>query len=222
VVILFKALSLFWFESALLFLLPCLFTISIILIFFGIKNILKYAKELFFAIFLFFPTEQFESVIEDLTQITVIIAKSASYLLYYVGFNVVSQGNQVILSLPNLGEFKAIVNYPCAGLPMVLLNLKLALLLISLFSMKKIHRILAPLISVGIGLILGTIRVCIMTLAIPNPTRFDYWHGSEGSQIFSTIGMALVFAYWYWVMQQQETSNNTYSDVANFKYESEK
>ncbi|GAB4534775.1 MAG: hypothetical protein Tsb0014_21200 [Pleurocapsa sp.] len=219
-VVLFKTLSLFWFESALLFLLPCLFTVSLILIFFGIKNILKYAKELFFAGFLFFPTAQFESVIQNLTKVTVIIAKLASYLLYYFGFDVVSQGNQVLLSIPDRGEFRAIVNYPCAGLPMVMLNLKLALLLISIFSLPRIHRILAPLISVGIGLILGTIRVSIMTLAIPNPARFDYWHGTDGSQIFSTIGMALVFTYWYWVMQQQETSNDndTYSktkDLSN-------
>jgi len=201
--ILSKITTLFWFESTLLPLFPLSSAIALALIASGFGGMIQYRRELFFAWFLFFPEGVIGHFIDNIVQITILNAKFASYFLYYIGFNVVSQGNQVILSLPELGEFKAIVDYPCAGIPMILLMLKLALLLISFASMSRQERWIIPLFAIACGFLLGVIRVCILTLLIPNPTRFDYWHGAQGSQIFSTLAITIFAGFCYWILERK-------------------
>lgn len=202
--ILSKALSLFWFESILLPILPITAAIALGLMASGLKGLGQYFQELFFAWFLFFPTGVIGFFIDGIVHITVLNAKLASYFLYYVGFNVASQGNQVLLSLPELGNFKAIVDYPCAGVPMILLMLKLSLLLVSLITLSSKQKILIPMFSIGLGFFLGVIRVCILTLSIPNPTQFDYWHGAPGSQIFSTLAIVIFAGFCYWFLETKQ------------------
>ena len=138
--VLVKTTTLFWFESTLLPLFPITIAIALTLITSGFKGFSQYRWELFFAWFLFFPEGVIGRFIDSIVQITILNAKFSTYLLYYLGFDVASYGNWVLLSLPELGQFKAIVDYPCAGVPMILLMLKLALLLISFASLSKLER----------------------------------------------------------------------------------
>ncbi len=202
--ILSKALSLFWFESTLLPILPISAAIALGLMASGLKGLGQYFQELFFAWFLFFPTGVIGFFIDGVVHITVLNAKLASYFLYYVGFNAASQGNQVLLSLPESGNIEAIVDYPCAGVPMILLMLKLSLLLVSLITLSSKQKILIPMFSIGLGFFLGVIRVCILTLSIPNPTQFDYWHGAQGSQIFSTLAIVIFAGFCYWFLETKQ------------------
>ena len=64
---------------------------------------------------LFFPTDVIGNFIDNIVRITALNAKFANYLLYFLGFKVANQDNEVMLSLPNLGEYRAIIDYPCAG-----------------------------------------------------------------------------------------------------------
>ena len=199
-----KALNLFWFESPLLPLLPFSTAIALALIASGFKGLTQYKQELFFAWFLFFPEGVIGHFIDRLVQITLLNAKFATYVLYYLGFDVASQGNQVLLSLPELGEFRAIVDYPCAGVPMILLMLKLGLLLIAFTSLSRQEKLLIPSFSIVLGFFLGVIRVTILTLLIPNGERFAYWHGSQGSQIFSTLAIAIFAGFCYWILEKKQ------------------
>lgn len=201
-----KTITLFSFESILLPLLPLTSAVALALVASGIKGLSQYFRELFFAWFLFFPTGVIGRFIDGIIHITIINAKVSTYLLYYVGFDVSSHGNEVILRLPELGKFKAIVDYPCAGVPMILLILKLALLLISFVSLKKNQQILIPSFSLILGFLLGVTRVCILTLLIPNQAQFDYWHGVEGSQIFSTLAITIFSGFCYWILQKNQQS----------------
>ena len=202
--ILSKALSLFWFESTLLPILPISAAIALCLMASGLKGLGQYLQELFFVWFLFFPTGVIGLFIDGVVHISVLNAKLATYFLYYVGFNVASQGNQVLLSLPEAGNVEAIVDYPCAGVPMILLMLKLSLLLVSLITLSSKQKILIPIFSIGLGFFLGVIRVCILTLSIPNPTQFDYWHGAQGSQIFSTLAIVIFAGFCYWFLETKQ------------------
>ena len=210
--ILYKTLNLFWFESSLLSLVPFSAAIAIALIAAGFKGLYQYRRELFFAWFLFFPTGVIGYTIDRYVRITVLNAKVATYILYYFGFDVASQGNEVLLSLSGLGNFRAVVDYPCAGVPMILLMLKLALLLIAFIPFDRVLQITIPLVSVAIGFILGVIRVCILTLMIPQPKNFDYWHGSNGSQIFSTLGIIIFATFCHCLMQRQTLQAATTSN----------
>lgn len=207
-ILLIKSTTLFSFEATLIPLIPFFAAISLALISSGIRGIGQYKKEIFFAWFLFFPTGVIGHFIDGLIQITVLNAKLATYILYYVGFNVANQGNQVILALPELGQFKAIVDYPCAGVPMILLMLKLSLLLVCFFPFNKSQKILIPTVSVAIGFTLGVIRVCILTLLIPQPAKFDYWHGSSGDGIFSTLAVVIFSGFAYWMLEKANSSVN--------------
>lgn len=201
--ILAKTSTLFWFESSLLSLLPLSAAIALALIASGFIGLGQYIQELFFAWFLFFPTGVIGHFIDNLVHITILNAKFATYLLYYCGFEVATQDNQVILSLPELGNFKAIVDYPCAGMPMILLMLKLALILISLITLSPQKRLLITSFSMLLGFLLGVIRVSILTLLISYPSRFNYWHGSSGSQIFSTLAIVIFSVFCYWLLEGQ-------------------
>ena len=193
-----KITTLYSFEATLIPLLPFIAAISLALISSGTRGLAQFKKEIFFAWFLFFPSGVIGHFIDGLIKITVLNAKFATYVLYYVGFNVANQGNEVILALPQIGQFRAVVDYPCAGVPMILLMLKLSLLLVCFFPLTKAKKFLIPAVSVAIGFTLGVIRVCILTLLIPQPAQFEYWHGSNGDQIFSTLAIIIfaVFAYW--------------------------
>ena len=206
--ILAKTFTLFWFESVLIPLLPISATIALALIASGFTGLGQYFRELFFAWFLFFPTGVIGRFLDGIVHITILNAKFATYFLYYLGFDVTSTGNQVLLSLPKLGEFIAIVDYPCAGVPMILLMLKLSLLLVSFVPLPKNQRLLIPLFSVVLGFLLGVIRVCILTLLIPNQAPFDYWHGAQGSQIFSTLAITIFSGYCYWILEHKPVISN--------------
>lgn len=200
-----KTFTLFWFESSLLSLLPFCGLIALCLIASGFKGLSQYTQELFLAWFLFFPTGVIGYFVDSVLQITILNAKFASYLLYYLGFDVVSQGNEVLLSLPHLGTFKAIVDYPCAGVPMILLLLKLALLVILFVPIPDLQKIYIPLLAIVFGFLLGVVRVCILTLLIPNIDHFNYWHGAQGDQIFSTIAIVSFAAFCYFILETNHT-----------------
>ena len=202
IIIIIKTISLFNFESNLLSLIPFCAGLSLALIASGFKGLGQYGQELFFAWFLFFPTGVIGNFIDNIVRITVLNAKFATYFLYYLGFNVTNRGNEVLLSLPNLGDYKAIVDYPCAGVPMILLMLKLSLLLVSFFPVEKSQRFSIPMVSIAIGFFLGVVRVCILTLVIPEQATFDYWHGTEGSQIFSTLAIMIFSGFAYWLLNR--------------------
>lgn len=213
-IVLFKLVTLFWFESIIISLTPICFAVGLALIASGVRGLRQYWQELFFTLFLFFPSEALGYAIDNLIQIKILTAKFATYFLYYFGFQVVNQGVDILLFLPNLGEFRASVNYSCTGMTMILLMLKLALLGVCFYPTSRTKTIFIPSLSIGLGFILGVIRVCILTLVLPNRDRFDYWHGYQGAQIFSTVGIMIFAGVCYWLLLQQESpSQNAVREV---------
>lgn len=202
-IVVIKSLTLLSFEDYFIFLIPVSSILGLSLITSGFSGIWQNRRELFLAGVIFFPTEVIGIVLEKSISVTILNAKVASYLLYYVGFNITNTGNKISLVLPEIGNFQAIVNYSCSGMPMIILLLKLALALIFLFSFGKKQSVLILILSIITGFILGVIRVCILVLLIPQKTNFDYWHGNDGSQIFSTLAIMLFCGFSYWWIQKQ-------------------
>ena len=205
-IVLFKLITLFWFESIIISLMPIYFAFALALIASGFRGLRQYWQELFLALLLFFPSDALGYAINNFIQVKILTAKFATYFLYYFGFQVVNQGADILLSLPDLGEFRASVNYSCTGMTMIILMLKLALLAVCFFPVTKAQAMLIPSLSIGLGFILGVIRVCVLTLVLPNPTRFDYWHGDQGAQIFSTVGIMIFGAFCSWLLQHSKSS----------------
>jgi cyanoexosortase A len=202
--VLIKSLTLYWFESNLfVYLASFISFLGIALIASGIKNIKQYWLEIFFSGFLFIPTTFFGFWFND--QISLATAKISAYLLYYLGFNTVSKGIQILLHLPNQGDFIAEVNYFCTGILMMGLMLKLALLLASFVPMKQWQRFWFATLALAVGFFLGVIRVSILTLTVPNPEQFAFWHGNEGAQIFSTLSIIIFSLFCYPTLNQPKS-----------------
>ncbi|BAU63917.1 hypothetical protein STA3757_12860 [Stanieria sp. NIES-3757] len=208
--ILFKSVSYFWFES-LLFLpfTPFFGFLGIIAIASGFKGLKQYWLELLLSGLLFFPSDKLGWWFNQLFQTQIITAKFANYLLYYLGFNTISQSYNILLHLPEKGYFTASVNYACTGVSMMILMFKLTLLLESLVMMKMLQRFLLPIAAVVIGFVLGAIRVSIMTVLLPEPAKFDYWHGTEGAQIFSTLAILIFSSICYLALNKQKLDSVT-------------
>lgn len=202
-IVVIKSLTLLSFENSLAFLIPFFTIFGLSLLTSGFSGILQYTRELFLTGVLFFPEEVMGMFLEKSISVTILNAKLATYFLYYIGFDVINTGNKVLLSLPNIGDFQAIVNYSCSGMPMIILLLKLALALIFLFPFSSKQRILIPILSIITGFMLGVIRVCILTLLIPQPMSFDYWHGNDGAQVFSTLAIMIFCGSAYCFVQKQ-------------------
>ena len=90
---------------------------------------------------------------------------------------------------------------------MILLMLKLSLLLVSFLPLAQSQRFAIPMVSIAIGFLLGVVRVCILTLVMPEQATFDYWHGSVGSQIFSTVAIIIFSSYTYWILHRDGLLN---------------
>jgi cyanoexosortase A len=202
-IVLVKSVSLFWFESSLFLpFAPFFGFLGLVAIASGFKGLKQYWLELLLVGLLFFPSDRFGWLFNKYFHIQMLTAKFASYLLYYLGFNTTSQNQDVLLNLSTGKHFVASVNYSCTGVSMIMLMLKLALLLESLLAMKRLQRFLFPIAAVAIGFVLGSIRVSIMTVLLPEPDKFNYWHGTEGAQIFSTLAILLFSGFCYLVLKE--------------------
>ncbi|MFM2431614.1 MAG: hypothetical protein RLZZ511_2827 [Cyanobacteriota bacterium] len=117
-------------------------------------------------------------------QIKAFIARTAAWLMHYMGSNLFVQDNQIYL---NTGVVS--IEYACTGIPIlvVLLQLTVLILIIFEFHLGEILQIILGVVL--IALMLAVVRVVIMASLIQYPEAFDYWHGSAGGQIFSTIGL---------------------------------
>jgi cyanoexosortase A len=199
-----KSVSLYWFES-IIFLpfTPFFGCLGLAAIASGYKELKQYWLELLLVCLLFLPSDTLGWLFNKYFHIQTLTAKFAAYLLYYLGFNITSQNQDVFLNLSTGEHFIASVNYSCTGVSMIMLMLKLTLLLESLLKMKRWQHFLFPIAAVAIGFVLGSIRVCIMTLLLPQPDKFNYWHGTDGAQIFSTAAILIFFGFCYLILNKK-------------------
>lgn len=207
-IVLYKSIFLFWFESSLFLPFTTFFALfGLLAIAFGLKQLKQYWLELLLASLLFMPSDTLGWWFNQFFHLQLITAKFTNYLLYYLGFNTISRGHTIILWLAPNKYYSAVVNYACTGTSMIMLMFKLALCLESCVVMKPLQRLIFPIAAIVIGFLLGSIRVSIMTILLPEPNKFNYWHGAEGAQIFSTLAIFIFSSFCYLLLQK---SNNNF------------
>ncbi|MBD2325538.1 archaeosortase/exosortase family protein [Alkalinema sp. FACHB-956] len=202
--LLFKCLSLFQCESDFVRIFPIWAVLSLGLIASGWK-FHQYAREgLLVATLIIPPGVIFRLVdvsIGDL--IRLVIAKLASLFLYYAGYNSVQIGVKISLN-NNIIE----VGYPCTGIPMMVLLIQLTIVFNLMTQFSKIHKILLLGFTVVMSVILSSVRVMIMALVVKDQAAFDYWHGAQGAQIFSTIAFILFALACRWLLSRSSAEAN--------------
>jgi exosortase/archaeosortase family protein len=83
------------------------------------------------------------------------------------------------------------------------LLLQLALLLILVFPTNLLNKILLPSIAVFLAFIINIFRLALMALLVASSNReaFEFWHGSTGAQIFSTLSILAFGFFCHFIMQ---------------------
>ncbi len=132
---------------------------------------------------------------------SLVTAKFASYLLWYLGFDVTRQGTSLYLTGGAVN-----VRAGCSGLETMLYMLSLALLTLAIFPAKQYQKILVPLVAVVLGFILNGLRVSLMAILVDasNWPALTYWHDGEGSFVFSAIGSLLLGLFWVFLINKNE------------------
>ncbi|MFN6224152.1 MAG: cyanoexosortase A system-associated protein [Dolichospermum sp.] len=174
-----QEISIFW------YFLPLITSVGFALLASGFQGIKQFRRYL--VITAIFPlVEILVKLLGILIKITVISAKFTSFLLWYLGFDSSTQGTLVYV---NNGIIDVLSE--CTAIPLLILLLKVSFLLIILFPsfLKNIY--LPFILSVVISGVFSVIRLAIIALVVTDKPAFNYWHGSQGGDIFALLSFLL-------------------------------
>ena len=184
--VLLKSISLFWFEAYFLKVSPLLVALGLGLLASGVKGLKQYWRELLFVLLLCIPEGLFLQIVDKLFNVSVLTAKFAVFILWYLGFEASGQGINVVLP-----KGYVYVETACTGTSTALLLIKFSVLFILTFPTDWLKKILVLLGAVFIAFITSVIRVALMAVFVSNKEVFDYWHGSQGNQVFTTTSILI-------------------------------
>lgn len=126
-------------------------------------------------------------------------AKASAYLLWYLGADVVLQGTHI-----GLAGRAVNVTPECAGSDTITYLLGIGLLTLLLFPPpRRASYIPVLLMALAVAFLTNVVRIALLVElnTAPNPARFNYWHSSEGAQLFGVIAI-MVFAGAYYLLQR--------------------
>jgi cyanoexosortase A len=201
VLVLLKSLSLFWYESSLLKVLPLAAALGVGLLATDFTGLKQFWREFVIVFLLVIPGGLLSSAVESLVQLNLLTAKIVAFFLWYCGFEVSRQGVNILLSTGSVE-----VRGGCSGFQSMFLLFRLAVLYLLMFPTNWVKTLLVPTAAVGIAFAVNVIRVALMALlvAFSNPESFEYWHKGTGSQIFSMIAVIAFGLLCSLLIQQDE------------------
>jgi cyanoexosortase A len=116
-------------------------------------------------------------------------AKAAAIILWYLGLNVSTQGQDLQL------EHSGVSVYPgCSGMESILQLLNLGIVFCTMFLPRWPLWGLVEGMAIVVGFIVNACRVALMAYLSVYSTQaaFEYWHRGTGSLIFSTLAVSLL------------------------------
>ena len=187
---------------------PCLFpffsAFGLALIASGFKGLKQYWQELLLLLLLAVPNVLASWLVDY--HPSLLTAKFASYFLWYFGFDVTRQGASIYLPTGAVNVYAG-----CSGLETMLYMLSLSLLTLAIFPAKRYQKVLVPVVAVLLGFLVNSARVSLMAILVASGDQqaFGYWHGGEGSFVFSAIGSLLFGMFWVFLINRNEEAAKT-------------
>ena len=181
---------------------PFLCGLGLSLIAVGFQDLKQYWRELVILFFHGIPSVITLPVVGIVTSIT---AKFAYYSLWYVGFNVTSEGNYV--SLPTGRVF---VYGGCSGMEAMNYLLGLSVVCLLMFPTKQ-NKALVIAVAVAFGFIINVFRVAGMALLVASNRLdlFKYWHEGEGSLVVGMIAVILFGIFYQYMLKRDSQISQT-------------
>ncbi len=187
---------------------PLILGLGVCLLACGRNSLNKYRREL---ILLSLPA--LYPLISSLVKaggITLWTARVSSFLLWAAGFSVHQEG--YIITLPR-GRVEVLG--ACAGVDGVLLMLTITVLFFMLVPLKLTQKVMALFVAFCITFILNCLRVSILALLADahQLDSFTYWHGGNGSLVFSMISVGLFGGFCWFAYVRKVLEENCQEDA---------
>jgi cyanoexosortase A len=123
----------------------------------------------------------------------------AGYALWYLGVD-------VSVKVPYIAVSGTVVEITpeCAGVDTITYLMGFALLALLLFPVPHRGWWKVLVLAAAVGFFTNVTRIAILAVlsALDDPAHFDYWHTSEGSQVFGVAALA-AFSLVYWLLQRR-------------------
>lgn len=190
-------------SSYFLRLAPFLSGLGLSLIAVGFQNLKQYWRELLILFFQGVPSVITAPFSENIATLT---AKSAHVILWYLGFDVMREGNYVALPTG-----RVLVYGGCSGLEAMNYLLGLSVVCLVMFPTKQ-NKALVIGVALAFGYIVNAFRVAAMALLVAHKRLdlFKYWHEGEGSLVVGMIAVIL-FGIFYQFMLKKDSKNSKIS-----------
>lgn len=158
----------------------------------GMQRLFHYWRELFvLSLLALYPV--FAGFLQaiDLSTFT---AKFSALTLWAAGFNAQREGVNILLPTGKVEVYGA-----CSGVDSIILMLCIAVLFLLIIPLQKHQQLICFSIAILIGFVVNGLRVSVLAVlvAFSQPEAFEYWHGGDGSFIFSMISVFL-FGVFCW------------------------
>ncbi|MBE9008788.1 cyanoexosortase A [Pseudanabaenaceae cyanobacterium LEGE 13415] len=178
---------------------PLFIGIAIALLSVGWKQFKHYQRELWLLFIMAIPTEFLVQGIDRLIHSTVLTAKYAHTLMWYLGFLVERKGTQLVMPSGAVDIYLG-----CSGLEAAVVSMKVALFFLLVYPTCLREKILVPSIAVFSAFIINGFRVIFLAYLVSkqDTAGFEYWHGEQGAQIFSMISMTILSTYCQVLMER--------------------
>ncbi|MBD2179037.1 cyanoexosortase A [Pseudanabaena sp. FACHB-1998] len=185
--------------DVLFILTPLMGTIGVALIASGWKGLKQYWKAILLAATLGIPVTFLFAAIEKIIPVNMFTAQFANSVLWYSGVKVMQQGVTII------SQFGAVeVARGCAGLPPILMLLRIALMFVLVFPTSLVNRWIMFPSAIAIAFIVNSLRVSLLVVISTQADLFKYWHEGDGSQLFSVIAVSLLLWLCNWLTQDDD------------------
>jgi cyanoexosortase A len=174
-------------------------TVGIALIASGWQGIKQYWRPILLAATLGIPITFLFAAIEKVVPVNVFTAQFANAVLWYGGAKVSQNGITII------SQFGAVeVARGCAGLPPILMLLRITMMFVLVFPVRQIHMWIMFFAAAAIAFIINSMRVALLVVISADNGAFKYWHDGDGSQIFSVIAVSLLLWLCNWLSQDDD------------------
>ena len=186
--------------DVLFILTPVMATIGIALIASGWGGLRQYWQAILLSATLGVPITFLFAAIEKVVPVNVFTAQFAHSVLWYGGTQKLAQQGVTIFSQYGAVE----VARGCAGLPPILMLVRITLMFILVFPVSHFHKWILFPAGMAIAFIVNSVRVALLVIISSQAEAFKYWHAGDGSQIFSVVAVSILLALCNWLTRDDD------------------
>jgi cyanoexosortase A len=160
----------------------------------GIKRLHHYWRELLIlCLLVLHPVlARFMQAIDSST----LTAKFSTFMLWVAGFNPYREGVAILMPSGRVEVYG-----DCSGIDSMILMLCVSVLFLLMVPLNLLQQTICIMVGILVGFMVNSLRVSILAILVAQKNAFDYWHGGNGSFIFSMIAVFVfgMFCWWAYV-----------------------